>query len=1165
MRLPDAHSETLLGGKAVARTISFSLALLCLPGLRAESRLVFPRLVFEENALTGVAVGNPTDSDAQVTFTAYGRSGKLLSGSNFENPVKIMVPAGQQISRRGRELFGSQPNSVAPAWFLITSPVDGITGFFLYQNRSQHMLDGADPPALSRKLVFNEVRVASGYSTELNLINPGEAEADLKLELLSSGAEPLQSGLKIPPHGVERLDTQALFGLKDLDAPAHIRVVSNVEIAGFEFVRSSSGDLYGLNARPLSELLDEIHFPQGALLAPWESVLNLINYSEETVIVTLSTLQPDGTLFGATDLENNPVTRGLPPGDMLRENLESLFGFTGQRELDGWLKVESTAPAINGFIRYGRPQAGSVAAVAALPEGRTRALLPHIATIEDFSTTVTVLNSATLAANLRIQALTMAGQSLGSFDTVLQPGQRLSGPITQLIPRADNQREGLIWIRSDLPIHTTALFGTPTVLSNIPPQAAPRSFSPPLDIPLLRVFPPLAIVRPGNSHQFSTQGQTGNVSWAVNGLEGGDAESGTVSANGLYLAPGGRPGGPLTVSAVADKQSGGASIDVLALQDLVSGLGLIQSVVHLRSLQKLYVAELAVLGAFSEDRQPLGQTLGPSGGSGVFEVAPPAQRQALLDYPDDITKMISFNGRDGQEHLLLAGKSTGKIYRLTLNSAKSEGVFEGSTQPHTIAFDPVTDNLLVAEQEGIITVPRLALEDGLRRVTDDSAETHNEKAVTLVPTDDTQGLVVDECTGDIYFSDTPGGSIRRYLRETGESTEVVTGLTRPGRMLDIYRIGVPCPASTHLLVIEQGLKISMLIPSGGLLIPWIEDPNAVDLTFLPPGSTLVETPNVLVGRLVGTEGTISRVEVLDKYREHPGNRPPLEESCLGQILFADPTLEALVQQLLELDVTSPAPCRSVSSLTSLRARGQGILSLAGLEFFTNLDTLDLSANYITDVAPLEHLENLGQIDLSHNLIEDLTPLVANAGLGAGDRLNLRTNALSQSQCANLDELKGRQIEVLTECDSDFPSSCPPLQRFHCPREADLTVTQTNWFEPILSGGTLIYRIRVSNLGPNLATGARLVDTLPGLATFRSASSSQGSCAVGPAGIVTCNLGVLGPGRSTTVVIPVAILGGPGTILFNRAAVLSVSDDLNAGNDVSLSRTVVPRTLGALSQ
>ena len=228
---------------------------------------------------------------------------------------------------------------------------------------------------------------------------------------------------------------------------------------------------------------------------------------------------------------------------------------------------------------------------------------------------------------------------------------------------------------------------------------------------------------------------------------------------------------------------------------------------------------------------------------------------------------------------------------------------------------------------------------------------------------------------------------------------------------------------------------------------------------------------------------------------------------------------------------------------------------------SNLDILELGGNFITDLTALQNLENLSQVDLSNNLIEDLTPLVANQGLGAGDRLDLRANALSRSECGNLDELKGRQIEVFTECDSDFPNACHPLQRFHCPREADLSVAQTNWFEPLLSGGTLIYRIRVNNLGPNLATGVRLIDNLPGQTTFRSASSSQGSCQSGPLGIVTCNLGVLGPNRGATVVLAVAVQGGPGTVLFNQATVLSFSDDPNAGNDVSLRRTVVPRTLG----
>ena len=83
-----------------------------------------------------------------------------------------------------------------------------------------------------------------------------------------------------------------------------------------------------------------------------------------------------------------------------------------------------------------------------------------------------------LATDVRILALDPSGEVLGSFDTFLQPGQRISKLINDLIPAADNQNGGLIWIKSQIPVYLTSIFGTSKVLANVPPQPAPDKLSP---------------------------------------------------------------------------------------------------------------------------------------------------------------------------------------------------------------------------------------------------------------------------------------------------------------------------------------------------------------------------------------------------------------------------------------------------------------------------------------------------------------------------------------------------------------------------------------------------------------------------------------------------------------------------------------------------------------
>ena len=227
-------------------------------------------------------------------------------------------------------------------------------------------------------IVFNRIGVDSVSSTELNIINPGAASASLVVELVSSGSSPILMPLSLAAMGVAQLDVATFFGVSEVSSDSYVKVTSDVEIAGFEFVRTVGQDLLDLNAQPAEDQLSNLYFPQLAVLGPWETELNLVNTSKQSVILTLSVFQENGFLFDTGDLENNPIVRTLDGGASLSEDVEAMFGFTGDSVQQGWLLVESTSAAINGSISYGL--AGSVASVAASATGQKRALFSHIAT-----------------------------------------------------------------------------------------------------------------------------------------------------------------------------------------------------------------------------------------------------------------------------------------------------------------------------------------------------------------------------------------------------------------------------------------------------------------------------------------------------------------------------------------------------------------------------------------------------------------------------------------------------------------------------------------------------------------------------------------------------------------------------------------------------------------
>jgi hypothetical protein len=84
----------------------------------------------------------------------------------------------------------------------------------------------------------------------------------------------------------------------------------------------------------------------------------------------------------------------------------------------------------------------------------------------------------------------------------------------------------------------------------------------------LTVTPATATVEAGASQSFAATvtGLTNqNVTWAVNGINGGDSTLGTISANGVYIAPAADPGIALSVTAtsvVESQLAGSATVSV---------------------------------------------------------------------------------------------------------------------------------------------------------------------------------------------------------------------------------------------------------------------------------------------------------------------------------------------------------------------------------------------------------------------------------------------------------------------------------------------------------------------------------------------------------------------------------------------------------------------------
>ncbi len=872
-----------------------ALAALCSVAAHAASVLDFPRLSLEAGGITGAAIVNPTAEAASVTITAFASDGSVLAVREES------IPAGRQLAMIAEDLFGAGLQPGQAAWFQAFSMTNGLTGFFLVFNQQETEFDGADLPPRARRIVFDQIRAGDGFSTELNVVNTGGEAVEAQLTLAVAGEAPTIRSLALAARGVARLDVAELFERESVPAGAYVTAGADQDLVGFELVRSSEGDIQGLNARNALEFLNTLYFPQISVLGPLETRLGLVNLSPQAVIVSVTAHGPDGTLF-VEEVRNNPVALSLAPGESLDRDLVELFGFQGGQALEGWLEVVSTSPAINGYVALRNPARGAAATLTPVAQGSRFSIFSHLATARGFFTGLALLNPGSLPSDVRVVAVSAGGELLGTFDTLLSPGQRISRMITDVIPQADGQAGGLLLVRSSVPIFASALFGLDreTVLSNIPAQqsSALEAFRPDAALPTPSVSPRFALLQTGATQTFRSEGLGAGVAWRVNGQSPGTPASGSITSTGVFTAPASPPEAlPVVISAVAGERTAGGSADVVSLQEILSGAGPVQALAYLNGQQRLYTAELAAVGAFSAARRPASvpaQELGTA----VFSISPEGQRTpvATLD-GEEIPSMIPFEARDGREYLLLAARASGRVLRLNWQTGAVRAVATGLQSPSALVLDPIGGSLLVAESTRVSSVPRSALESDLPQTaqarTARKFQPDGIRQGLASPMGDVAGFAVDACTGRLYLA-SPEGNLIEYQRDTGSFATVLEGLDQPGQVAAFYRSGVSCPDAFQLLVVERGAdQVTLFSPASGLLVrPWMSGIDSDALALLPDGNPFAGSVAFDVPRDDAGDSLLS-LNLPGLYRESPIN-PPLLEVVPFQVSGSGPDLSLSV-------------------------------------------------------------------------------------------------------------------------------------------------------------------------------------------------------------------------------------------------------------------------------
>jgi uncharacterized repeat protein (TIGR01451 family) len=129
-------------------------------------------------------------------------------------------------------------------------------------------------------------------------------------------------------------------------------------------------------------------------------------------------------------------------------------------------------------------------------------------------------------------------------------------------------------------------------------------------------------------------------------------------------------------------------------------------------------------------------------------------------------------------------------------------------------------------------------------------------------------------------------------------------------------------------------------------------------------------------------------------------------------------------------------------------------------------------------------------------------------------------------------------------------------------DADLSILKSDSPDPVAPGSLLTYTIDVSNAGPSDALNVVVTDVLPAGVAY---VSDTDSCVEAPAGTLTCPLGTLVSGASTSFDITVEVDRGTTGVITNQATVTSDTPDNNTNNNTVTEDTTVNPGCSDLSQ
>ena len=387
---------------------------------------IIPYAPQNASEFSGIVLFSP--SAMSVVLTAFDANGNPISGGGVQNPMTLVLSAGQQYARLLRDVFGLSSFS---GWIQVEASAAGLGVYTTTGATDMSEMDGA---------------VARETMADFVLLHPGGVAVLVN-------PSPRTANLTITDVGGTNARNMTIAPLSEISLPVTVvsRIQSSEALASVE--RFGIVPKLGIaTPAPSSSAQTSLVIPTAITGSGYVTTLSLVNLSATAADAAISFAGGSRTVH----LDANSAMR-VPLANLLLLPVTTVLSDAVRIvSSQALLAVEDIESPLAVVSLSARPAAADVR-------------FPHVAQGNGLFTGLAIATGAK-PANVTVEVFSAAGGPPLSATFTMNANQQISKTLSEIVSSVRSQAGGYIHVHSDQPLWSWEIFGSSTILASAPPM-----------------------------------------------------------------------------------------------------------------------------------------------------------------------------------------------------------------------------------------------------------------------------------------------------------------------------------------------------------------------------------------------------------------------------------------------------------------------------------------------------------------------------------------------------------------------------------------------------------------------------------------------------------------------------------------------------------------------